>query len=243
MYIAEQRTEHYETDIVAERRQIARDLHDGVAQQFAHVLHKLAFIERLLEMQEDQLPSSPQLRVIHDEIQLAYELQKATLNELRNYMMALLPATPVPTIPSAPVGTTTFMTPNHEPHATPLSLFIEQFRQQNSHIELTYVDEYTHDMTTALLVPVFRVVQEALHNVRKHAQASHVTVRVCLLSHNCIVEVIDDGVGFQTDANNAASSNGLGLHIMRDRTQEAGGEWAVYSAPGKGTTIRARFPL
>ncbi len=281
MHISEHLINYDETNTAGERRRIARDLHDGVIQQFAHVLHKLEFIEHLLEAQKRQLPSSPQMQVMLDEIGLAYGQQKAALDELRKYMLVLLstastPATSATPAPSSLAGLSTDIHTASgsfplqgvvnrynawEPmkasdlykatvigwssglSLTPLSVFVEEFRQQNPQLELSYVDEKTHDMTTALLVPVFRVVQEALNNVQKHAQAKHVMVRICMLSHSCLVEISDDGIGFQVNANDASGNNCLGLCIMRERTQEAGGEWTVYSAPGKGTMIRALFPL
>lgn len=282
MHISKHLMNHEEREITEERRRIARDLHDGVIQQFAHVLHKLEFIEHLLEAQKRQLPSTPQMQVMLDEIGLAYGQQKAALDELRKYMMVLL-STPNPlanpTLSSlAATSIINMYMGSRESGAfpkqgnenrynawepmkasdlykatvigwssglslTPLSVFVEEFRQQNPQIELSYIDEKTYDMTTALLVPVFRVVQEALNNVQKHAQAKHVMVRICMLSHSCLVEIGDDGVGFQVNTSDASSNNGMGLRIMRERTQEAGGEWTVYSAPEKGTMIRALFPL
>jgi signal transduction histidine kinase/DNA-binding NarL/FixJ family response regulator len=86
----------------------------------------------------------------------------------------------------------------------------------------------------------YRIVQEALANVRLHAHAAHLHVE--LISHADLELVLrDDGVGFDTCA--PASQAGLGLRGMRERAQSLGGTIAVESGPGAGTTVRFRLPL
>jgi signal transduction histidine kinase len=88
-----------------------------------------------------------------------------------------------------------------------------------------------------LEVGVYRLVQEALTNVVKHARASTVELSVRLLGENVTVEVRDDGVGFSTDSR----SDGFGLVGMRERVRLAEGALSIQSRPGEGTVVRARF--
>lgn len=86
---------------------------------------------------------------------------------------------------------------------------------------------------------VYRLVQEALTNVSKHAAASHVWLRIALSGENVEISVRDDGVGFDPDA----KAEGFGLIGMRERATLAGGELEVYSAQDRGTAIRAMIPI
>jgi two-component system sensor histidine kinase UhpB len=84
---------------------------------------------------------------------------------------------------------------------------------------------------------VYRVVQESLSNITRHAQASHVVVEVGRDHGRPIVRVVDDGVGFST----AADSDGIGLVGMRERARLARGRLQVTSAPGRGTAVELRL--
>jgi signal transduction histidine kinase len=96
-----------------------------------------------------------------------------------------------------------------------------------------------------LEVLVFRVVQEALANVTKHADASTVRVAGGLRDGLLEVEVADDGVGFdQAEARERAMATGhLGLRSMAERLEAAGGGMVVDAAPGRGARVRLRLPL
>ena len=85
----------------------------------------------------------------------------------------------------------------------------------------------------------FRIVQEALSNVARHARARHVEVALTAQGVALEVTVRDDGVGFNVDR----LRTGLGLVGMAERAEFAGGRLDIESAPGAGTTVRAHFPL
>jgi signal transduction histidine kinase len=87
-------------------------------------------------------------------------------------------------------------------------------------------------------VVLLRAAQEALSNVRRHARARLVTVRLSAEEAQARVEVVDDGIGFD-----AETPAGFGLTGMRDRVQDAGGELDIASAPGVGTRISVRVPV
>ena len=86
---------------------------------------------------------------------------------------------------------------------------------------------------------VYRLVQEALTNIAKYAQASQVSVRLAVAGDQALVQVRDDGRGFVADQRTL----GHGLAGMRFRVASIGGVLTVESQPGQGTTIRARLPL
>ena len=86
---------------------------------------------------------------------------------------------------------------------------------------------------------VYRLVQESLTNVAKHAEATTVDVRVTTAADAVAVEIRDDGAGFNT----GEAGGGFGLVGMRERVELASGSLRVVSAPGRGTVVRAHIPL
>ena len=88
---------------------------------------------------------------------------------------------------------------------------------------------------------VFRIVQESLANVAKHAQAKHVQVRLARTEGEVVVSVHDDGQGFHPE--DPRKPHSLGLVGLRERAQLLRGSLSLASAPGQGTTVEARIPL
>jgi signal transduction histidine kinase len=88
---------------------------------------------------------------------------------------------------------------------------------------------------------LFRIAQEALTNTIRHAHAGEVVVHLERVADDVALEVRDDGQGFDPD-DRAISSRRLGLVSMRERAVDLGGTLVIESAPGAGTTIRARVP-
>jgi len=97
-------------------------------------------------------------------------------------------------------------------------------------------------LSPALEHAVLRVTQEALANAVRHGEADVITVRLHAEQDYVVLEVTDDGRGFDVAAREAGTA-GLGLRAMRDRVAEHGGQLAIDSTPGAGTRVRARFPL
>jgi signal transduction histidine kinase len=85
----------------------------------------------------------------------------------------------------------------------------------------------------------FRIAQEALSNIASHARARQTDVTLTAQDDHLELTVSDDGVGFSVEK----ARSELGLVGMRERAELAGGSLQIESAPGEGTTLRARFPL
>jgi signal transduction histidine kinase len=90
---------------------------------------------------------------------------------------------------------------------------------------------------------LLRVVQEALANVRKHAQARHVEVDLQLRGHPLLLTVRDDGVGFNPAVLGRSEFPRFGLATMRERAESIGGKLEVASSPGGGTLIKLELPV
>jgi len=108
-------------------------------------------------------------------------------------------------------------------------------------IQAKGLGRFDHDIEIAL----FRVAQEAVTNVVRHSRARAVQVSVWRQPKEMVLTVVDDGIGFDSAAAHQASEAGrsFGLRSMQERTMLMGGSFEVKSRPGKGTTVKATFPL
>jgi signal transduction histidine kinase len=122
-----------------------------------------------------------------------------------------------------------------------IDALLERRRQTDLEIEsellLPDPEQGGASLNKELETTVYRLVQEALTNVTKHAHASRVRVSVGLTDRDLVVEVADDGIGFDADAN----TDGFGLAGMRERVYLANGTFEVRSGE-QGTTVRACLP-
>ena len=125
-----------------------------------------------------------------------------------------------------------------------LHTFMKSFKEQTG-IEVSLsafsgVEQVNDDQRTVL----YRVAQEALTNIARHAQASRAEVMIQKRDDIICMEIKDNGKGFPTERVLQAKKNGrLGLLGMRERVQTVKGSFTVQSARGKSTSIRVRIPL
>ena len=88
----------------------------------------------------------------------------------------------------------------------------------------------------------YRLISEALWNVGKHADATHVTVRIESIAGAVDATVIDDGVGFDSARYRRRRAGHMGISACRELADRASGSWTIESAPGRGTTVRIHLP-
>ena len=117
-------------------------------------------------------------------------------------------------------------------------------RMPGCEIELRVVDDGENvSLPPATEIQLVRIVQEALSNVRKHAEASHVEVVVGADGEEVELEIVDDGHGFDPLLRDPTGWPRLGLQTMRERAQAIGGALDLVSAPGHGTRIAVHVPV
>jgi signal transduction histidine kinase len=112
---------------------------------------------------------------------------------------------------------------------------------RRTHLPVTFdVDESIPSLPDVYNIALYRILQEALNNIIKHAKATHVWVDLSIEDNTITLTVQDNGQGFETNAN---QSNGIGLSSMRERVMLAGGKFSVSSGQRRGTILSAEFPL
>jgi signal transduction histidine kinase len=101
------------------------------------------------------------------------------------------------------------------------------------------------DLPERIRIALFRIYQEALNNVLRHAQAKTVKVRLKLTTQKVVLEIQDDGIGFELPNHwvRLARQGHLGLVGAMERAREVGGILEVITAPGRGTLLRASVPI
>ncbi|MHB1306676.1 MAG: sensor histidine kinase, partial [Limisphaerales bacterium] len=201
-----------------ERGRISRELHDDIAQT-------LVGINVHLESLSQESMITP--RILKRRIARTQRLVEKAVNIVHQFARDLRPTMldDLGLIPAL--------------HAY-LNDFTKQTRLQVAFTAAAGVEQLSIARRTAL----YRVAQSALTNVARHAEASRVKVILQLLPSAVGLEIHDDGKSFAVDQLSAPKRRKrLGLVGMRERVEMVGGNFAVESAPGQGTTIRAQVPL
>ena len=195
-----------------ERGRIARELHDETGQALAALLVGLRTIEEARTMAEAG-NLAQQMR----------EVAARTLHDVGRLARGLHPAV------LDELGL-----------AVAVTRHVQEFARLHAIAEETRIAGLDAEPLPPLVQnTIYRVLQEALTNVAKHAAARRVSVRLERDDAMVELQVRDDGVGFMPGAHH----RGLGLQGMRERAALLGGAVELESAPGKGTLITARFPL
>lgn len=206
-----------------ERGRIAREMHDSVVQDVAHVSQKLDYIQRILEKQP---------RSALNEIEQARALLNRSLRDLRSGISSLLP------IPL-----------EEQEFDEALKALLHEYSLSQPHLKVTYDIDNLALWPQVLHGPIYRFMQEALNNVRKHASASEVNIRIHHIAGLGIVQVRDNGRGFTPGQARGSPEESttlirhMGLQVMEERIRQAGGKLEIISKPGEGTVLKARFPL
>lgn len=200
-----------------ERRRLARDMHDGPAQMLANVMLRAEICERLLETD---------LAKVRQELRSLKDVVRGSIKDIRKVIFDLRP-----------------MTLDDLGLVPALKRYVSDLREQcGLPIELM-VNGLERRLPAATEVAGFRIVQEALNNVQKHAQASKVRVSVDFSKDAVVVAVHDDGKGFAVSEALTDREGHFGLLSMRERVELLEGTCTIESEPGRGASITARLPI
>jgi signal transduction histidine kinase len=199
-----------ELSILTERNRLALDLHDAVSQTLFGLVLNAEAAGTLLERD----PAAARGQVLK-----LQTLAQEALDELRSLVFELRP----PDLERDGLGGA-------------LRKHVELLRRlEERDVRLVLAGDIPADQVRD--AEILRIAQEALQNALKHAQARHVTVTLSAPAGRLLLEVEDDGIGFDPDAP-ATRSRRLGLTSMEERARRIGGTLEIHSARGVGTTVR-----
>lgn len=201
-----------------ERKRVAREIHDGPAQSMANIVMRAEFCLKLLDMHPEK---------VRDELIALQLLVRSSLTDVRKIIFDLRPMV-LDDLGLRP-AIKRYLSNYNEQYGLQIEyLFFGQQRRLNSTVE----------------VALFRIIQEMVTNIRKHARAKNAVVKIELLRKKINIYVKDDGIGFDLDtAMTDKDGEGYGLIGMRERIQLLKGEMNIISAPGQGTSISVSVPL
>jgi two-component system sensor histidine kinase UhpB len=128
--------------------------------------------------------------------------------------------------------------------ATTLKWYAQQFSERTGIRVSVHAEHGPEPVSPDAQLALFRIAQEALNNVAKHALATKVSISVKCPAADCVMTILDNGVGFEALQVEHArrSGGGLGMVTMRERAQALGGHFEVGSLPGEGTRVLVRVP-
>jgi signal transduction histidine kinase len=195
-----------------ERQRLAGEIHDTLAQGFTSIV-------MLLEAVSADLPpdTGPGTR---RRLDLASDTARENLEEARRLVAGLDPA---PLDGATLVGA--------------VQRLVTSFGAETDVRTDVEIRGRADDLPAATDVAVLRAAQEALANVRRHASATHATLTLTFEGGGVVLDVVDDGTGFDREA-----APGHGLPGIRRRVEQVGGEVSIDSQPGSGTHVRVRVP-
>jgi nitrate/nitrite-specific signal transduction histidine kinase len=204
--------------VTEERTRIAREMHDGLAQVLGYLNLQVQTLEALLQqgkldkLQDKLGEMRKAVKLAHADVRENILSLRTTLDDKKGLIQAV-------------------------------DEYLNEFGIQTM-IDARFLNEIVGavNLPSIAEVQLVYILQEALSNVRKHAQASRVTVRLFKTGNtreeSINLQVCDDGIGFSS----SESKLSFGLQTMRERAHSVNGEFVVQSQPGKGTQIECRLP-
>lgn len=203
-----------ERAIREERERISRELHDGLAQLLGYVNAKVMAIRLMLKQDETVKAQSHLLQL--------EEAARGTLVDVREAILGLR------------------MNAQHEDgFGAAIEDYSKQFGKLSDLPVMVNIDEALvgAQFGSEVELQLMRIVQEALSNIRKHASAKHATISLLATAEGVLLEVGDDGVGFDPLINHDENHGHYGLSTMSERAQTIGAELEIQSTPGSGTRV------
>ncbi len=205
-----------------ERKRIAREIHDGVAQSLANVVLRTEITERLIGKQE--------FAAVKTEIADLKSEVRDGLEEIRKIIFNLRPMAldDLGLIPT-------------------LRKYVQDFEEKTKiHTQFELFGKETR-LPSAMEVAIYRLVQEAFSNALKHAEASFISLEVVYQKHMIKIVIKDNGIGFDPDLLNAKQMGSGGSHFgligMKERVELLEGRFDIQSAPQEGTRNTILIPI
>ncbi|MCC6616663.1 MAG: GAF domain-containing sensor histidine kinase [Anaerolineae bacterium] len=203
-----------------ERKQLARQLHDGPTQSISAIAMMTNVMHKMLERTPDRVP---------EELRKMEEIARNTTREMRHMLFTLRP-----------------LVLESQGLTAALDQLAEKMRETHNQKVSVYMQPGLDRMLDAHKQGViFYLVEEAINNARKHAKASLISVDITKQGNDLVVTIADNGAGFDTEiiSQGYEKRGSLGMVNMRERAAMLNGTLNIASTPGTGTTITMIAPL
>lgn len=201
----------------SERKRLASEIHDSVVQALVGISYRLQALEKKI------MPTI--YGELHDDLKQLEEQLTNSIKELREMLVGLRP----PMLDEMGLFTA-------------LATYSKNFGQRTGVQASLQLPDGQPSLTRDAEINLFRIVQEALNNVEKHAEASHVTIEIEVTPNKLFLSVRDDGKGLPRDRG-AVKPRKLGIASMRERTELIGGTLKMKSEAEHGTVVSLEVPL
>ncbi len=201
-----------------ERRRVAREIHDGPAQTLAGVVMKLDYCQLLMNRNPERLA---------EELSAMAEVARMSLRDVRKTIFDLRP-----------------MALDELGLEAAIKGYIKAFEERTAISVRVRLANLGQRLSLPLEIAVFRLVQEALVNIERHAGVNEASVAIEAASDQVIVEVVDEGCGFEVESFwQEIQSDAFGLVGMRERVEMLEGALEIDTRPDEGTKIRCCLPI
>jgi signal transduction histidine kinase len=203
------------------RAKLAGELHDGPTQGVATIAMRVSYIRQLAKRKPEE---------IGDELYQVEELARRTAKEIRHLLFTLRPVT--------------LESQGLEPALRQLAEKMQE--TYNQQVEIVFLDNCSDLLDLETATTLFSIVVEAVGNARKHAQAETIWVRAGIQDDTLLVEVEDNGIGFDVEQAMAAArsrAGHLGLVNLQDRAALVEGTLDIQSSPGAGAKVTVSVPM
>ena len=205
-----------------ERQRLAQDIHDGPAQSMSNIILKCEICEKIMDL--DVNNAKKQIGELKDLIKLSLQEIRRIIFDLRP--MSLDDLGLVPT----------------------LQRYAANFTEETGIDVVLDLYDPNKKLNTLVEIAVFRIIQEALNNIKKHSKATRVYINLQIKDGMLFGKVIDNGIGFnvlkfKNIKKRDIHSGGFGIYSMQQRAELLNGKLKIHSQPGKGTTLLLQIPI
>jgi signal transduction histidine kinase len=204
--------------IIEERQRISREMHDGLGQVLGYVNTQVLAIRKLTEDGRHDRAAA--------ELERLETAARGVYEEVREGILALRAS------------------PDEAGAIDTLRDYVRSYRELfGVEVELMVMPEAAAaQLAPSAEIQLIRIVQEALHNVRRHAGVARVQARFSCQGSDLAIEIVDDGCGFDPERLPSGRRPRFGLQTMRERAEGVGGTFSVQSAVGSGTRVSVSLP-
>lgn len=202
-----------------ERKRVAREIHDGPAQLIANLVIKTELCEKLIDMDREKAK---------EELGSLKGFLRSSLSDVRKIIYNLRP-----------------MSLDDLGLVPTLQRYISNYVEESNIVVDFHVFGDPHPLKPVIELAAFRIIQEALTNIKKHSGANNATIRVEFTKEQINLLISDDGKGFDLNRLKAANreDTGYGLLSMRERVELLNGKFDIKTTQGKGTKIFVSMSL